>query len=226
MSQKHALIAGATGLIGNELLQLLIRGRHYQKISILSRRKVETSSKRVTTIITDYSKLSDDDIPDTVTDVFCCLGTTMKKAGSKEAFREVDYDYPLKIAEITRQKGAQQYLLVSAMGADAKSAIFYNQVKGETEQAIIKLKFSAFHVFRPSLLMGERDEQRTGEKVAQIVMGSISPLMIGALGKYRPIEGKDVASAMYRMAKKELEGRYIFESDKIQVLADYEASES
>ncbi|MEO0332812.1 MAG: oxidoreductase, partial [Bacteroidota bacterium] len=105
MNQQHALIAGATGLIGNELLQLLIRGRHYQKISVLSRREIETYSKRVATVITDYSRLLDKDIPSDVTDVFCCLGTTMKKAGSKEAFREVDYDYPLKIARIARQKG-------------------------------------------------------------------------------------------------------------------------
>ncbi len=222
MSQKHALIAGATGLIGNELLQSLIRGRHYQKISVLSRREIETSSKRVETIITTFPEFSDDTVPEGVTDVFCCLGTTMKKAGSKEAFREVDYSYPLKIAKIARAKGAQQYLLISAMGADAKSAIFYNQVKGEAEEAIIKLKFPAFHVFRPSLLMGDRDEQRTGEKIAQLMMGGISPLMVGFLEKYRPIEGKDVAAAMYRMAKKELNGRYVFESDKIQVLADYE----
>jgi len=226
MNQRHALVAGATGLIGNELLQILIRGRHYQKISVLSRREIETSSKRVTTILTDYNKLSDDDIPDNVTDVFCCLGTTMKKAGSKEAFRMVDYSYPLKIAKIARQKGAQQYLLISVMGADAKSAIFYNQVKGKTEQAIAKLGYSAFHVFRPSLLMGDRDEQRTGEKIAQIIMGGISPVMIGFLEKYRPIEGTDVAAAMYRMAKKDLTGRYVFESDKIQVLADNETGES
>ncbi len=222
MSQPHALIAGATGLIGNELLQLLIRGRHYQKISVLSRREIETSSKRVATVITDYSRLSDKDVSNDVTDVFCCLGTTMKKAGSKETFREVDYDYPLKIARIARQRGAQKYLLVSAMGASAKSPIFYNQVKGEIEQAIIELEYPTFHIFRPSLLMGNRSEQRTGEKIAQIVMGGIAPVMVGSLRKYRPIEGKDVAAAMYRMAKKELTGRYVFESDKIQVLADYE----
>ncbi|MEM6845629.1 MAG: NAD-dependent epimerase/dehydratase family protein [Bacteroidota bacterium] len=225
MSQPHALIAGATGLIGNELLHMLVRGRHYQKISVLSRREIGTSSKRVKTIITTYPELSEQTIPDGVTDVYCCLGTTMKKAGSKEAFREVDYDYPLKIAEISRQKGAQQYLLVSAMGANAKSPIFYNQVKGEIEQAIIELEYPTFHVFRPSVLMGNRDEQRIGEKIAQLVMGGISPLMVGGLQKYRPIEGRDVAHAMYRIAKKELTGRYIFESDKIQVLADYEAQE-
>ncbi|MGD1893937.1 MAG: oxidoreductase [Cyclobacteriaceae bacterium] len=224
MSQRHALVAGATGLIGSELLQQLIHGRYYQSISILSRREVDTSSKRVETIITDYDKLSEKDIPQGVDDVFCCLGTTMKKAGSKEAFRQVDYDYSLKIAEIAKKKGASQYLLVSAMGADTSSSIFYNQVKGDIEQAIAQLKFPAFHIFRPSVLMGKRNETRVGEKVAQVLMTGISPVMIGGLRKYRPISGKDVASAMLRIAKKELEGRYIFESDKIQTLANYEAN--
>ena len=224
MSQRHALVAGATGLIGSELLQQLIHGRYYQTISLLSRREVETSSKRVETIITDYEKLTEKDVPKGVDDVFCCLGTTMKKAGSKEAFRQVDYDYPLKVAEIAKKKGAGQYLLVSAMGADANSSIFYNQVKGEIEQAIAQLKFPAFHIFRPSVLTGRRSENRVGEKVVQMLMNTLSPVMIGGLRKYRPISGEDVASAMYRMAKKELKGRYIFESDKIQTLANYETN--
>lgn len=226
MSHQHALIAGATGLIGSELLQQLIHGRHYKTISVLSRREIDTSSKRVKTILTDYEQLSEKDIPDDIDDVYCCLGTTMKKAGSKEAFRKVDYDYPLRIAEIARKKGGKQYLLVSAMGADANSSVFYNQVKGEVEQAIAQIEFPSFHIFRPSVLLGQRNETRVGEKVAQIVMTGISPAMVGGLRKYRPIEGEAVASAMYRMAKKGLEGRYIFESDKIQVLANYESTGS
>nr|WKN39039.1 oxidoreductase [Tunicatimonas sp. TK19036] len=224
MSQRHALVAGATGLVGNELLQQLIHGRYYQTISVLSRREVETSSKRVETIIVDYDKLTAKDIPAGVDDVYCCLGTTMKKAGSKEGFKKVDYAYPLKVAELAHKKGTKQYLLVSAMGADADSMFFYNQVKGEVEQAIAEVGFSAFHVFRPSLIMGERHDNRGGEKIAQTVMGGISPAMVGWLRKYRPIEGKDIASAMVRMAKKELEGIYIFESDKIQTIANYEAA--
>ncbi|MEQ9440086.1 MAG: oxidoreductase [Cyclobacteriaceae bacterium] len=224
MSQRHALIAGATGLIGNELLQQLIHGRYYQTISVLSRREVETSSKRVKTIIVDYDQLSEKDIPKGIDDVYCCLGTTMKKAGSKEAFKKVDYAYPLKIAEIAWKKGAKQYMLVSAMGANADSMVFYNQVKGEVEEAIAQVGFPSFHVFRPSLLMGARSEKRGGEKMAQVLMGGISPAMIGWLRKYRPIGATDVAQAMVRMAKKELEGIYIFESDKIQTIANYEAA--
>ena len=217
MAQKHALIAGATGLIGNELLQQLIRGRQYHTISILSRREVETTSKRVETIIVDYDQLTDKQIPK-VDDVFCCLGTTMNKAGSKDAFRKVDYDYPLRVAEIAHHKGAQQYLLVSAMGADDSSYIFYNQVKGEVEVAIAKLGFEVFHVFRPSMLLGERTETRIGEQIGQVVMQGVAPLMVGGLKKYQAIPAETVAEAMVHVARRELRGTYVFESDKIKEL--------
>jgi uncharacterized protein YbjT (DUF2867 family) len=220
MAQKHALIAGATGLVGNELLQQLIRGRQYHTISILSRHEVETSSKRVETIIVDYDALNDEQIPE-VDDVFCCLGTTMNKAGSKDAFRRVDYDYPLRVAEITRRKGAQQYLLVSAMGANDSSYIFYNRVKGEVEAAIARLDFEAFHVFRPSMLLGERTETRIGEQIGQVVMQGVAPLMVGGLKKYQAISAETVAEAMVHVARKELSGTYVFESDKIQALVQY-----
>lgn len=220
MAQKHALIAGATGLVGNELLQQLIRGRQYHTISILSRHEVETTSKRVETIIVDYNALNDEQIPK-VDDVFCCLGTTMNKAGSKGAFRKVDHDYPLRVAEITQRKGAQQYLLVSAMGADVNSYMFYSRVKGEVEQAIAKVGFEALHVFRPSMLLGERTETRIGEQIGQVVMQGVAPLMLGGLKKYQAIPAEMVAEAMVHVARKELSGVYIYESDKIQALAKH-----
>lgn len=145
----------------------------------------------------------------------------MNKAGSKEAFRKVDYDYPLRVAEITRRKGAQQYLLVSAMGADKGSYIFYNRVKGEVEDAIVKVGFNAFHIFRPSMLLGERTETRIGEQIGQVVMQGVAPLMVGGLKKYRAISAETVAEAMVHVARKELSGTYIFESDKIQELVKY-----
>ena len=220
MAQKHALIAGATGLVGNELLQQLIQGRQYHTISVLSRREVETSSKRVETVIVDYDKLVDKDLPK-ADDVFCCLGTTMDKAGSEHAFRKVDYDYPLRVAEIAHRKGAQQYLLVSAMGANKDSFFFYNRVKGEVEQAIAAVGFKTFMVFRPSMLLGERTETRIGEQIGQVVMQGVAPLMVGGLKKYQAIQGATVAEAMVHAARKELQGAYIFESDKIQALAQH-----
>ena len=220
MAQKHALIAGATGLVGNEVLQQLIHGRQYHTISVLSRHEVETNSKRVETIIVNYDQLKDEDLPE-ADDVFCCLGTTMDKAGSKAAFRKVDYDYPLRIAEITHRRGAQQYLLVSAMGADKNSYFFYNQVKGEVEEAIASVGLETLHIFRPSMLLGERTETRIGEQIGQVMMQGVAPLMVGGLKKYQAIPAATVAEAMVHAAKKELKGAYIFESDKIQALAQY-----
>ena len=207
-------------MIGNELLQQLIRGRQYHTITVLSRHEIETNSKRVETIIVDYDQLTDKDLPK-ADDVFCCLGTTMDKAGSKDAFRQVDHDYPLRLAEITHRQGAQQYLLVSAMGADPHAYFFYSQVKGEVEQAIAEVGFETLCIFRPSTLLGERTETRIGEQVAQVVMQGAAPLMVGGLKKYQAIPAETVAEVMVHIARKELKGLYVFESDKIQELAKY-----
>jgi uncharacterized protein YbjT (DUF2867 family) len=144
----------------------------------------------------------------------------MKKAGSKEAFHRVDYQYPLETAQLALKNGAAQYLIVTAMGANKKSMFFYNRVKGEIEEAIWKLNFSAVHIFRPSLLLGERKEQRMGEKIGAIVMKLLRPFLIYGLKKYRAIEGKTVAAAMYKMAQENLTGRYIYESDRIENVAN------
>lgn len=218
MENKSALIAGATGLIGKDLLKNLLDEEYYQIIYILTRRPLGWEHEKVKQLIVDFDEFDEEVIP-VVDDVYCCLGTTMKKAGSKSAFRKVDYHYPLKIAQLTLQKGARQYLLISALGAHKRSRFFYNQVKGEVEEAIAAIRFDALHIFRPSLLLGPRQERRIGERVSQILMRIISPLLIGRLRKYRPIHSKIVAQAMQKVAKKDLNGSYIFESDKIKILA-------
>lgn len=221
MEDKNALIVGATGLIGSELLQILKNHPYYQKVYVLTRRPLDISHERVVEIVASFDEIKVDDLPQ-VDDIYCCLGTTMKKAGSKEAFRRVDFHYPVKVAEMGKGKGAQQYLLVTAMGADKKSRFFYNQVKGEVEEAIAGLGYKALHIFRPSLLLGDRNESRTGERMGQVVMQTVSPIMLGGLKKYRPIQGKNVAEAMFIAAKQNLNGPHLFESEKIKVLAKSE----
>jgi uncharacterized protein YbjT (DUF2867 family) len=152
--------------------------------------------------------------------VYCCLGTTIKKAGTQDAFRKVDFDYPVRIAALTQHCGANQFLLVSALGANPHSRIFYNRIKGEAEEAIRKMSFNAFHVFRPSLLLGERTEHRPGEKVGAVAMAVLKPLMSGPFKKYRAIQAHDVAKAMVRVAQMDLEGFNVFESNRIQEIAD------
>ncbi len=218
MEKKSALIAGATGLIGNDLFNGLVEEDYYQTVYLLTRRPVSKASERIKELVVDFDNFDERAIPE-VDDVYCCLGTTMKKAGSKNAFRKVDYHYPLKIAQLTQQKGAHQFLLVSALGADKKSRFFYNQVKGEVEEAIAAVGFKTLHIFRPSLLLGPREETRVGERIGKIIMRGISPFMAGKFRKYRPIQSKTVADAMRKIAKKDLSGPYIFESDKIKILA-------
>jgi len=141
------------------------------------------------------------------------LGTTIRIAKTKEAFRRVDHDYPLELANITKSQGASQYLLVSALGANKNSSIFYNKVKGEVEEAIQQVSFNSFHIFRPSLLLGDRGEQRAGEGAGKIFF-AVFGFMIPA--KYKAIESVKVAHAMIHFAKANNTGFHILESDELQ----------
>lgn len=216
---KTALVAGATGLIGHQLVNLLLQSEHYSKIRVLVRKPMKIRHPKITEYFYDFT----DPHPDTVQgdDVFCCLGTTMKKAGSKEAFTQVDHDYPLQIARAAKQNGATQYLIVTAMGADPGSAFFYNRVKGNVEEDLKAVGFDALHIFRPSLLLGDRKEKRLGEKIGEAVMRVFDPVMVGPLKKYRAIDSAKVAQAMLVAAQDPLsdlvpQGVFIHESDQMQ----------
>jgi len=146
-------------------------------------------------------------------DIFCCLGTTIKKAKSKEAFRAVDLDAPVLLAQISRELGAQKFLLVSSLGANKNSGIFYNKVKGEVEDAIQKIGFNSFHILRPSLLLGPRQEERSGEDAAKFfykIFGFLVPK------KYQAIESIKVARTMQTLANQDATGCFIHESAVLQ----------
>jgi uncharacterized protein YbjT (DUF2867 family) len=210
---KVALLAGATGLIGSQLLELLLADSTYSKIIALSRRPLAIANSKVENIVVEIDQLDRYQHQLKADDVFCCLGTTMKQAGSKAAFRKVDYEYPLLLAKILKANGAQQYLLVSALGANKSSSIFYNQVKGEIEEAITSVGFTALHILRPSLLVGPRKEKRSGEDAAQIVykfFGFLIPK------KYKALESIKVARAMQAIAREKHSGIFVYESDALQ----------
>jgi uncharacterized protein YbjT (DUF2867 family) len=209
---KTALIAGSTGLIGNQLLQLLLESTHYDRVIALSRVDLPAHPKLVQ-VIGDFKNFKEESKSIIADDVFCCLGTTMAKARSKEKFREVDFDYPLLIATATHSMGAKQYLLVSALGANKKSAVFYNQVKGEIEDEITSCGFRTVHIFRPSLLLGPRTEQRSTEDSAKFFykfFGFLIPQ------KYKAIESAKVAKAMIHFASLDKSGIFIHESMDLQ----------
>jgi uncharacterized protein YbjT (DUF2867 family) len=215
---KSALLLGASGLVGGHCLQLLLEDAAYEKVVVWVRMPLGLHHPKLQQQVVDFMHLERAHLTK-VHDVFCCLGTTIKKAGSQEAFRQVDFTYPLEIAQIAAAGGAEQFLIVTALGANPKSSIFYNRVKGEVEAAITPLPFRGIHIFRPSLLLGERQEFRWGEKIAEQVAGFFSFVFIGPMRKYRPIHARVVAAAMIAVAKRNLTGVNIFESNQIGVIS-------
>ncbi len=219
MPGKTALIAGGTGLIGRQLLNLLLDSERYSKVLALIREgsyfSIQHEKLKILNVHFDRLESYQDQL--VADDVFCCLGTTMNKAGSQESFRKVDFDYPLNLAQITRRNGGEQYHLVSSLGASKKSKVFYNRVKGEVEDAIQQLDFNLFHVFRPSLLMGNRGESRPGEDAGKVFFNLFSFLFIGPLRKYKAIDSHKVAKAMLLYAStNDQSGMIIHESEELQ----------
>lgn len=210
---KVALVAGATGLIGSQLLELLLTDDRYSKIIALSRKSLTNKHSKLDNVVVDFSRLSAHYERLKADDVFCCLGTTMKQAGSQEAFRKVDFEYPLEIAKIAKALGAKQYFLVTALGANKKSSFYYNRVKGEVEEAIGKEGYTSYHIFRPSFLQGNRNEKRAGEEATQVffkMFGFLVPK------KFKGIDSAKVARAMLVKAKEEKRGAFIHESESLQ----------
>jgi uncharacterized protein YbjT (DUF2867 family) len=220
METRNALIAGATGLVGNQLLELLLSDPAYSNVVILVRKPIPIDHLKLIQIQVDFDQIDSLSLPVVVQDVFCALGSTIRTAGSREAFRKVDHDYVVGLGKICEKNNISKYLVVSAMGADVSSRIFYNRVKGEMEKALQQLDIPAIFVFRPSLLMGKRKEFRLGEQFAQVLMGGLGFLFIGGLKKYKPILARTVATAMIKAALGTKEGRLVLDSFEIQEIAE------
>ncbi|WP_280771066.1 NAD(P)H-binding protein [Salipaludibacillus daqingensis] len=214
---KKAIVAGATGLVGRHVVKELINSQHYDEIHILTRRKSPFHKHPlVKEHLVQFDDLDEvDDVFKDVDDVFVTLGTTMKQAKTKEAFIKVDYTYPVKLAEKAKENGVDKFLVVTAMGADRDSRFFYNVVKGTLEERLINLELPSLHIFRPSLLIGERYEFRAGEKSAEWLSKPLSYVMKGKFKKYRPVKGSYVSAGMHAVAQKDTSGVHIYESDLI-----------
>jgi uncharacterized protein YbjT (DUF2867 family) len=216
-----ALVLGATGLVGGYCLQHIMASGLYEKLHILTRRELLLPQNGTTHIVQHIGSLDDMDKMHEafrVRDVFCALGTTIRIAGSQEAFRTVDYEYVVQASICAARQGAQQMLVVSALGADPQSSVFYSRVKGEMERDIQKAGLLATHCFRPSFIEGNRTESRLGEKLGIGLTKFLSPLLIGMLRKYRVIHAETIARAMLRTAQRGDTGHHIIESDVIERL--------
>ena len=219
-NDKTALIAGATGLIGRHLLKILSTDNYYKEIIVITRRKLTGEHpENVKNLIIDFDNLNDVSLPK-IDDVYCCLGTTMKAAGSGEAFYKVDFTYPVALAKVASDYSARKYLIVTAMGADKNSKIYYNQVKGEVEEALMKIGFTTLFILQPSLLLGPRIQKRPGERLAQSLARGLAFLFFGPFKKYKAIEGVKVAKAMALLGKTDNPGLKVITSDKIANISE------
>lgn len=209
-----AAIAGGTGFIGSILINLLETDKSFEKVAVLSRRELPLPEK-FEVLVGDISsqKLDEVDV------AFCSLGTTIKTAGSQEAFYKVDHDLVLDFAQNAKAAGAKTFILVSSVGATPKTSNFYLKVKGEVEQDLQELGFESLIILRPSLLMGDRDEFRLGELAGKAIMKLFNPLMVGSMAKYRGIEGKTVAKAMLRLSKENLKGVHVLEGNQLHAFS-------
>ncbi len=196
-------------------MQLLINDPLIKGITIFVRKELNLNNSKLKQVVVDFEKLESYKEHFKVDHVFCCLGTTIKTAGSKDAFLKVDYTYVVESAKVAKSQGVKCFSVVSSMGANGKSKIFYNRVKGDMENALQKIDFPTLHIFRPSLLIGERKEIRRGEKIGAAISRAFSFAFIKGLKKYKPIQGSLVAKSMLDHAKAKTQGLQIIESDKM-----------
>lgn len=217
METRVAVVAGSTGLIGSHLIKKLLDNPAYDKVIALTRRPLGLHHQKLQEMDVSFQSLCNIPLDFSINDAFCCLGTTMKKAGSRAAFYQVDFTFALRFAEWALENRASKILLVSSVGANPNSFVFYNRVKGELEAVIEQLKYRSVHIFRPSLLLGERSESRLGENVGKTISKWFDPLIPE---KYKGIKATEVADAMMRMAvENHINGIFIHESDQIHQMS-------
>ncbi|HET9307280.1 MAG TPA: oxidoreductase [Candidatus Sulfotelmatobacter sp.] len=219
MNSRTAVVLGASGLVGGFCLRALVDDPDYTRVLTFGRRELPSLTRaKVSQRVADLRTLTADDFHG-AQDVFSALGTTIKKAGSQAAFRHVDLELPLRAAQEALQAGAEQFVVVSSVGADPASKNFYLRTKGELERELAKLAFRAVHILRPSLLIGDRDEFRLGEKIVSTIAPALDLLTLGPLRRYHSMRAEIAGKAMVGAAKSGKAGVFIYEFDPIVTLA-------
>jgi len=214
---KTAIILGATGLTGRILLDSLLDDNRYSKIKLFSRKTIGISHPKIEEHLINMLQLktvASDFIGD---EVFCCIGTTNAKTPDKGLYRTIDYGIPVTAAQLCEQNNIKTFIVISALGADSKSRVFYNRTKGEMEETVLSLEIPKTHILQPSLISGKRDEKRTGEYFFKQLMKVINPLLLGSLKKYRSIHPETIVSAMIWLANNEFNSKRVV-SDEIKVI--------
>ena len=198
---KKAILFGASGYIGSYLLQDLLNNPDYDQVTVVVRRDIKVKHPKLKMLLGDYHSLSKMKEEIVANDVFITLGTTKKNTPNLEEYYQVDHDYPVLAAKIAKENGAKAVFMVTAIGANSKSKIFYSRTKGDAERDVLALDYEHTHIFQPSMILGTRSENRPSEKIFMKIFRVINPLFVGIISKYKGIEGRDVAKAMNNAAK-------------------------
>jgi len=218
--KKTAIILGATGFVGNRLLQKLIEDHRYETIKLFSRSKIEGLSIKVKQFIGDILDLEQFSDDFTGNDVFCCIGTTAKKTPDKALYKKIDYGIPVAASKLAKVNHIDTFLVISAIGADKNSNVFYNKIKGLMEHDVLQQNLKSTYILRPALIGGERDENRTLEKMGLVVFKLIQPVLVGKLKKYRIVNAETIAQAMIHLANSKNHSEGIITSDHINTLGN------
>lgn len=221
MTQKTAIILGATGLTGSLLLQMLLKDNRYKKIKLFSRKTVGIKDVKLQEYLIDLLKLSDHVSDFMADEVFCCIGTTKAKTPDKGLYKKIDYGIPVSAAELCKKNKIRTFVVISALGANAESKVFYNKLKGEMENMVISKGIPKTHILQPSLIGGYRDERRPGELFAKNVFLILNYILIGPFRKYRSITPQTIAGCMVWLANNSYESVRI-PSDQIVKLGSME----
>ncbi len=216
---KTAIILGATGLTGRLLLDQLIADSTYDKIKLFSRSSVASTSEKVEEYLADTLELELYQEQFTGDEVFCCIGTTALKTPNKKKYKAIDYGIPVSAANLAKRNGIATFIVLSSMGADSKSSVFYSKTKGEMECDVLLQNVPHTFILRPSLIGGHRNEYRLGEKIAKVAMRMLDPILIGDFKKFRIIHPEKIAKCMQIVARSKTQEVFL-DSDKILIIAN------
>jgi uncharacterized protein YbjT (DUF2867 family) len=214
--KKTAIILGATGLTGSILLEKLIKDDRYETIKLFSRSKIENLPNKVKQFIGNLIELDQFKGDFTADEVYCCIGTTSNKTPNKTLYKQIDYGIPVTAAKLSKENNIPTFLVVSAMGANKKSSVFYNKIKGEMEHDVLLQNIKNTMILRPSLIGGERNERRILEKIGLVVFKIVQPLFIGKLKKYKIINAESIAQGMINLANTTHNNEVIITSNEIK----------
>lgn len=216
--KKTAIILGATGLTGGLILDQLIKDDNYQTIKLFSRSRIEGLPSKVEQYIGDMLKLEEFKTDFTADQVFCCIGTTKSNTPDKALYKKIDYGIPVTAAKLAKANGIETFLVISALGANSKSSVFYNKTKGEMERDVLKEDLKNTFILQPSLIGGDRKESRTLEAIGLAVFKVIQPLFFGKLKQYKITDPEKMAEAMIYLANKKNYAEVYITSNDIKTI--------